>query len=92
MNNNQSNNFPFSSEIKKAKDEFKKMIDDMSDEEFMDFSFTLMLYLEDTEYGDFEDKYWSDDEGWEDDAKKFYHNDDEDNIVDFPFNDDELPF
>ena len=92
-NKNQSNNFPFSNEIKKAKDEFKRMIDEMSDEEFMDFTFMLMLYSEDFEADEFEEEYWSDDEGWEDAAKKFYHNN-ENNVYDFPKTekDDSLPF
>lgn len=83
---NQNNNFPFSNEIKKAKDEFKKMIDEMTDEEFLDFSFFMMQFTD-----DLEDEFWDDDEGWEYEAEKFYHSNNEDNIYNLPFNDNDLP-
>ena len=51
MNNRKkSNKFPYSNEIKSAKDAFKRMIDDMSDEEFTIFSFTIMDAIESLEY------------------------------------------
>ena len=34
--NNKKNNFPFSNEIKQMKEEFKRMIDEMPDEDFID--------------------------------------------------------
>lgn len=83
---NQNNNFPFANEIKKAKDEFKKMIDEMTDEEFLDFSFFMMQFTD-----DLEDEFWDDDEGWEYEAEKFYHSNNEDNIYNLPFNDNDLP-
>lgn len=83
---NQSNNFPFANEIKKAKDEFKKMIDEMTDEEFLEFSFLMMQFTD-----DFEDDIWDDDEGWEDEAEKFYHSNNKDTIYDLPFDDNDLP-
>ena len=60
---NNKNSFPYSNELKRAREEFKKMIDEMSDEEFLDFSFLLMQFTE-----DFEDE-WAEDEGWEDKAE-----------------------
>lgn len=78
------NNFPYSSEVEKMKEELKKMIDEMSDEEFLDFSFSLMKFTD-----NFEDM-WAEDEGWEDDAEIFYNN--EKNINNFTTTeDDSLP-
>lgn len=80
--NNKKNNFPYSNEIKQLKDEFKKMIDKMSDEEFLDFSFTFMGFM--NEYNEsFIEEIWADDEGWEDEAEKFYNNSNENE--DLPF-------
>lgn len=79
------NNFPYSSEVEKMKEEFKKMIDEMSDEEFLDFSFSLMNFSD-----NFEDM-WAEDEGWEDEVEIFYNN--EKNINNFTTTeDDSLPF
>jgi hypothetical protein len=78
-------NFPYSNEVKQMKDEFKKMIDEMSDEAFLDFSFALMTFMD-----DFEDD-WSEDEGWEDEAEKFYNNE-KNNISNFPTKNEDLPF
>ena len=87
-NKHNKNNFPFANEIKKAKEEFKLMIDEMSDDEFMAFSLFITQFTE-----DFDDEIWAHDEGWEDEAEKFYHNF-ENNISDFPAieDDDSLPF
>ena len=89
-NNNKQNknNLPFANEIKKAKEEFKLMIDEMSDDEFMAFSLFIMQFTE-----DFDDEIWVGDEGWEDEAEKFYHNS-KNNISDFFTieDDDSLPF
>lgn len=83
---NNKNSFPYSNELKRAREEFKKMIDEMSDEEFLDFSFLLMQFTE-----DFEDE-WAEDEGWEDEAEKFY-NQGHNNISNFPTTEnDDLPF
>ena len=79
---NQSNNFPFANEIKKAKDEFKKM----TDEEFLDFYIYMMQFKD-----DLEDEILNYYEGWEDEAEKFYHSNNEDNIYNLPFNDNDLP-
>ena len=65
---NSKNNLPFANEIKQMKAEFKKMIDTMSDEEFIDLVSFLMFSTE-----EFEDEDWSFDEEWEDEAEKFYN-------------------
>jgi hypothetical protein len=82
---NNNNKFPYSNEIKKIKDDFKKMIDYMPDEDFMDMIFSLML-----DYGNFEDEDWCFDEEWEDEAIKFYNeeNSNNSNLID----EDGLPF
>ncbi len=46
---NKTNKFPFSNEIKKAKEGFKQMVDEMSDEEFLDFAFMITLITEELE-------------------------------------------
>ena len=82
---NNKNNFPFSNEVKQIKDEFKRMIDTMSDDDFIAMISILML-----DYGDFEDEDWTFDEEWEDEAIKFYN---EENSNNSNFIDDEnLPF
>lgn len=43
------NNFSYSNEIKKAKEGFKQMIDEMTDEEFLDFAFMITLMTEELE-------------------------------------------
>lgn len=57
--NSKSNNFPYSNEIKKAREGFKKMIDEMSDEEFLDFSFLIATMIEDLE-DDMDDDFYDD--------------------------------
>ncbi len=83
---NRKNNSSYSNEIKKMKEDFKKMIDEMSNEEFMDFSFLLMAILD-----DFEDD--SEDDNWDyenlDTGVDFLYNEqiflDEDDYEDLPF-------
>ena len=36
-NKNNKNKYPFANEVKEMKDNFKRMIDSMSDDEFLDF-------------------------------------------------------
>lgn len=83
---NNNNNFPFANGIKKLKDEFKKMVDEMPDEEFIDMVSFLMHSTD-----DFEDE-WDMDEEWEDEAEKFYNQGNNEsnnfNLID----DDNLPF
>jgi quinol monooxygenase YgiN len=83
---NNNNNFPFANGIKKLKDDFKKMVDEMPDEEFIDMVSFLMHSTD-----DFEDE-WDMDEEWEDEAKKFYNQGNNKsnnfNLID----DDNLPF
>ena len=67
------------------KEEFKKIIDEMPDEEFLDFSFALLEFV-----GDF-DADWIEDEGWEDEAEKFYNNE-KNNISNFPTENNDLLF
>lgn len=65
------NKYPFANEVKGMKDNFKKMIDSMSDSEFIDFiayiNSCVGLFDDD---GD--DDFYVGDEGWEDEAAKFY--------------------
>ena len=56
---NNNNKFPFSNEIKLFKDDFKRSIDSMSDEEFMDMMSVLASY-----YDCFDDENWTFDEGF----------------------------
>lgn len=83
---NKKNKYPFANEVKEMKDNFKKMIDSMSDDEFLDFiayiNSCVKIFDE-----DFDDEIWSGDEGWEDEAAKFYGYDPNDNNID-----DTLPF
>lgn len=87
MSNKKSNknNLPFASEVKQMKDEFKKMIDTMSDDEFLDLVSFLMFSSE-----DFEDEDWTFDEEWEDEAEEFYNQ--RNNKSNNDFNDEDLPF
>lgn len=83
---NKNNKYHFTNEIKEMKDNFKKMIDSLSDYEFLDF----IEYINTCSYisnEDYDDELWTGDEGWEDEAAKFYGYD-FDNIED----DDSLPF
>ena len=43
---NNNNKFPFSNELEQAKYHFKKMIDEMSDAEFIDFIMSFMEFVE----------------------------------------------
>ena len=65
---NNKMNYPFSNEIKQLKEEYKKMIDAMTD----------------TDY----EEMWAEDEGWEDEAAKFYKYDGNN----YPLDDEDLPF
>ena len=77
--------FPFANEIKQLKENFKRSIDEMPDEDFIDMISYLMFSSE-----DFEDEDWTFDEEWEDEAEKFYNQGN--NISNNTFNDDDLPF
>lgn len=78
-------NFPFANEIKQLKENFKRSIDEMPDEDFIDMISYLMFSSE-----DFEDEDWTFDEEWEDKAEKFYN---QGNITsNNNFNDDDLQF
>lgn len=57
---NKNANYPFASEIKQAKYEFKKMIDEMSDEEFIDFNMLFFEFLDDVGYLDDEEFEYDD--------------------------------
>lgn len=65
------NRYPFANEVKEMKDNFKRMIDSMSDEEFLDFIEYINACAEGP-FEDFDEEMWADDEGWEDEAAKFY--------------------
>ena len=70
-----NNKYPFANEVKEMKDNFKRMIDSMSDDEFLNFieyinACTKISDEEDDE--DYDEELWSGDEGWEDEAAKFY--------------------
>lgn len=84
--NKKKNNYPFKNEIKLMKDDFKKLIDEMEDEEFISM-ISFLMFSSDT----FEEE-WATDEGWEDEAEKFY-NKGKNNISNFPIiENDDLPF
>ena len=68
---NKKNNYPYANEIKEMKDNFKKMIDSMSDADFLDF-IEYLNYCTELPDEDFDEELWSGDEGWEDEAAKFY--------------------
>ena len=65
------NKYPFANEIKKMKDNFKKMIDSMPDADFLDF-LDCINSLADSFGDDYDEDLWYGDEGWEDEAAKFY--------------------
>ena len=83
---NNKNKFPFANEVKEMKDNFKRMIDSMSDEEFLDFIEYINACVEMSDE-DYDEELWSNDEGWEDEAAKFYGY----NFKDIE-DDDSLPF
>ena len=83
---NTKNKYPFSNEIKEMKDNFKRMIDSMSDDEFLDFIEYINTCTEIFDE-DYDEELWFGDEGWEDEAAKFYGY----NPDDFE-DDDSLPF
>lgn len=83
--NNKKNNYPFANEVKEMKDNFKKMIDSMSDDEFLDFIEYINACV-DIFDEDYNEELWTGDEGWEDEAAKFYGY----NLDDIE-NDDSLP-
>ena len=68
---NNKNKYPFANEVKQMKDNFKKMIDSMSDDEFLDFIEYINACTE-ISNEDYDEELWSGDEGWEDEAAKFY--------------------
>lgn len=78
-------NFPFVNEVKQLKENFKRSIDEMPDEDFIDMISYLMFSSE-----DFEDEDWTFDEEWEDKAEKFYNQGNTASNNDF--NDDDLQF
>lgn len=80
------NIYPFANEVKEMKDNFKRMIDSMSDDEFLNFIEYINACTEISDE-DYDEELWSGDEGWEDEAAKFYGYNPDD-IED----DDSLPF
>lgn len=83
---NNKNKYPFANEIKEMKDNFKKMIDSMSDADFLNFIEYINSCSEILDE-DYDEELWYGDEGWEDEAAKFYGYNPDD-IKD----DDSLPF
>ena len=83
---NNKNKYPFANEVKEMKDNFKKMIDSMSDADFLDF-IEYLNYCSQLPDENFNEELWSGDEGWEDEAAKFYGY----NLDDIQ-EDDNLPF
>ena len=65
------NKYPFANEVKEMKDNFKKMIDSMSDADFLDFLDCINSFANAFDE-DYDEELWSGDEGWEDEAAKFY--------------------
>ena len=80
------NKYPFANEVKEIKDNFKIMIDSMSDDRFIDFIEYINACTEIFDE-DYDEELCSSDEGWEDEAAKFYGYNPDD-IED----DDSLPF
>lgn len=78
--------YPFANEVKEMKDNFKRMIDSMSDDEFLNFIEYINACTEISDE-DYDEELWSGDECWEDEAAKFYGYNPDD-IKD----DDSLPF
>lgn len=83
---NNKMNYPFSNEIKQLKEEYKKMIDQMPDDEFIQYMYSISSMNEISE-DDYEEM-WAEDEGWEDEAAKFYGY----NANDEQFDNEDLPF
>ena len=83
---NKKMNYPFSNEIKQLKEEYKKMIDAMPDDEFVEYMYFIsgMEEISDDDY----EEMWAEDEDWEDEAAKFYGYDGKDE----QFDDEDLPF
>lgn len=79
-------NYPFLNEIKQLKEEYKKMIDAMPYDEFITYM-SFISGMDDMCEDDFEEMR-ADDEGWEDEAAKFYGYDNKNEN----FNDEDLPF
>ena len=86
-NKNSKKQIPFANEIKAMKDAFKKSIDEMPDDVFLDFVSFLMFSSD-----NFEDEDWTFDEEWEDEAQKFYNQGNNKSNNDNLINDDDLPF
>lgn len=86
MNKKNNKNYPFSNEVKKFKEEFKQLIDTMPDDDFMDMMSILMIESE-----DLNNDFWNYDEGWEDEAEKFY-NHTNNTAINNLINDEDLPF
>ena len=84
MKNN--NKYPFANEVKRMKNNFKKMIDSMPDDDFLDFIEYINACVEMSDE-DYDEELWSNDEGWEYEAAKFYGY----NFKDIE-DDDSLPF
>lgn len=68
---NTKNKYHFANEVKEMKDNFKRMIDSMSDDEFLDFIEYINTCTEIFDE-DYDEDLWFGDEGWEDEAAKFY--------------------
>ena len=83
--NKKNSNFPFANDVKLMKDDFKNMVDEMPDDDFLDMISFLTFSFDDI------DEMWAEDEGWEDEAEKFY-NKGENNIYNFQIDDDSIPF
>lgn len=83
---NNKNKYPFANEVKEMKDNFKKMIDSMSDADFLNFIEYINSCSEILDE-DYDEELWYGDEGWEDEVAKFYGYNPDD-IKD----DDSLPF
>lgn len=60
-----SNKFPFANEIKELKYGFKKVIDDMPDEEFIDFMLLFMDFVEEFTDDELEEWEYDDSEEYE---------------------------
>ena len=68
---NNKNKYPFANQVKEMKDNFKKMIDSMSDADFLDFIEYINSCTEIFDE-DYDEDLWSGDEGWEDSDGGYY--------------------
>lgn len=68
---NNKNKYPFANEVMEMKNNFKRMVDFISDDEFLNF-IEYINACDEISSEDYDKELWPFDEGWEDEAAKFY--------------------